>query len=102
VEQRPRTCLGQSSVFLQKFTERLIDFCSWRNLWQCPQVMADSADACAKSIMHHCHSARLVPKLCSALCKDRSAKLRQCCADYLTQVRACTIAWYAEASLYCK
>lgn len=48
--------------------------------------MAESADACVRSLLQHCHCARLLPRLCSTLCKDRSAKLRQCAAEYLILV----------------
>lgn len=57
------------------------------------QIMADSADMCSKSIVRHCPSARLVPRLCSVLLKDRSAKLRQCCAEYLIQVSQGPLYW---------
>ncbi|BDA47128.1 probable CLIP-associating protein 2 [Coccomyxa sp. Obi] len=50
------------------------------------QIMADSADACARVLLRHCQSPRLLPRLCSTLCKDRSAKLRQFAAEYLIQV----------------
>lgn len=50
------------------------------------QIMAESADACARVLLRHCQSPRLLPRLCSTLCKDRSAKLRQYAAEYLIQV----------------
>lgn len=37
-------------------------------------------------MLHHCHSPRLLPKLCSVLVGDKSAKLRQSAAKYLLQV----------------
>ena len=48
--------------------------------------MADAADACTRTILHACPSPRIVPRLCAVVCKDRSARLRQCCAHYLIQV----------------
>ena len=49
--------------------------------------MADAADACAKAIIAHCQSPKLVPRLCAVMVKDRSAKLRQFCCHYLVQAR---------------
>lgn len=54
------------------------------------QIMAESADACVRALLRHCQSPRLLPRLCSTLCKDRSAKLRQSAAEYLIQVSALT------------
>lgn len=39
-----------------------------------------------RTMLHHCRGPRLLPKLCDALARDRSSKLRQCCADALLQV----------------
>ncbi|KAK9807883.1 hypothetical protein WJX72_012183 [[Myrmecia] bisecta] len=50
------------------------------------QIMADSADLGMRTLLHHCRSPRLLPRLCDAICTDRSAKLRQSCAEYLLQV----------------
>ena len=38
------------------------------------------------AVMRSCRSQQLVGKLCDALCQDRSAKLRLCCAEWLLQV----------------
>lgn len=40
-----------------------------------------------RTILHNCRGPRLLPKLCDELARDRSSKLRQCCADALLQVR---------------
>ena len=50
-------------------------------------IMAESADVCAHAILRHCHSPRLLPRICDAAARDRAAKLRQCCCEYLLQVR---------------
>ena len=33
------------------------------------QVMAEAADGCALTVIQHCQSPRLMPLLCSAICK---------------------------------
>jgi hypothetical protein len=48
--------------------------------------MAEAADSCALTVIQHCQSHRLLPLVCSAVCTDRNAKLRQQCAVYLLQV----------------
>ena len=48
--------------------------------------MAEAADMCASSFVRHCHSHRLLPIICNAICTDRNAKLRQICTAYLFQV----------------
>ena len=52
------------------------------------QVMADAAHDCVKAIVTHSHSWRIVQRISDAVCKDRSPKLRLCCAEYLAQVGA--------------
>ncbi|KAK9843845.1 hypothetical protein WJX81_008697 [Elliptochloris bilobata] len=47
------------------------------------QIMAESADACARALLWHCRSPRLLPPLCAAAAGDRSARLRQCTTEYL-------------------
>ncbi len=49
--------------------------------------MAEPADACARALLWHCRSARLLPPLCAAAAGDRSARLRQCATEYLLLVR---------------
>ena len=56
------------------------------NLGVGSQVIAESSEAAVHAILHHCRGPRLLAKLCDALTRDRSAKLRQCCADALLQV----------------
>lgn len=51
------------------------------------QVMAESADLCAHSLLHHCPSPKLLKPLADVICMDKSAKLRQHCAKYMLQVR---------------
>lgn len=48
--------------------------------------MADAAHDCVKAIVTNSHSWRIVQLISSAICKDRSPKLRLCCAEYLAQV----------------
>ena len=50
------------------------------------QVMADAAHDCVKAIVTNSHSWRIVQLISNAICKDRSPKLRLCCAEYLGQV----------------
>ena len=50
------------------------------------QVMADAADLCCHTLVHHCPSQRLLKPLADALCTDRNVKLRQCSAKYMLQV----------------
>lgn len=52
-------------------------------LWQ---VVAESADACARTLLRHCHATKALPRLCSTVAKDRNGKLRQCASNYLLQV----------------
>ena len=54
------------------------------------QVMADAADVCMRQVLYYCQSAKLVPIIVNAGTKDRNPKLRQYCAQYLIQARACT------------
>ena len=51
------------------------------------QVMAEAADLCAHTLVHHCRSPRLLKPIADALCTDRNAKLRHFCAKYMLQVR---------------
>ena len=51
------------------------------------QVMADAAHDCVKAIVTNSHSHRIMQRIGDAICKDRSPKLRLCCAEYLRQVR---------------
>ena len=51
------------------------------------QVIAESAEAAVAAVMHSCRGSQLAGRLCDALCRDRSAKLRLCCADWLLQAR---------------
>jgi hypothetical protein len=60
------------------------------------QVMADAAHDCVKAIVTHSHSWRIVQRISDAVCKDRSPKLRLCCAEYLAKVGA---ALCAESAL---
>ena len=53
----------------------------------CTQVMADAAHDCVKAIVTNSHSHRIVQRIGDAICKDRSPKLRLCCAEYLRQAR---------------
>ena len=48
--------------------------------------MAEAANECVVSIIQNCHSHRLLPTICTAVCTDRNPKLRQHCATYLLQV----------------
>ena len=50
------------------------------------QVMADAAHECIRAIVTNSHSWRIVQRISDAVCKDRSPKLRLCCAEYLAQV----------------
>jgi len=50
------------------------------------QVIAESSEAAVAAVVRSCRGQQLVGKLCDALCRDRSAKLRLCCADWLLQV----------------
>ncbi|DBB01644.1 hypothetical protein WJX77_005003 [Trebouxia sp. C0004] len=50
------------------------------------QVMAEAADLCCHTLVHHCPSPRLLKPIADAVCTDRNAKLRQCCAKYMLQV----------------
>ena len=49
------------------------------------QVMAEAADLCCHTLVHHCPSPRLLKPIADAICTDRNAKLRQCCAKYMLQ-----------------
>ena len=49
------------------------------------QVMAEAADLCCHTLVHHCPSPRLLKPVADAVCTDRNAKLRQCCAKYMLQ-----------------
>ena len=51
----------------------------------CAQVMADAAHDCVKAIVTNSHSHRIMQRIGDAICKDRSPKLRLCCAEYLRQ-----------------
>ena len=50
------------------------------------QVMADAANECLHSILHHCRSGKLLPKISHFILTDKSAKIRQHCIKYLLQV----------------
>ncbi|KAL0035610.1 hypothetical protein WJX79_002530 [Trebouxia sp. C0005] len=50
------------------------------------QVMAEAADLCCHTLVHHCPSPRLLKPIADAVCTDKNAKLRQCCAKYMLQV----------------
>ena len=66
-----------------------------RSSWHCVsapfymhlQVIAESSEAAVAAVVRSCRGQQLVGKLCDALCRDRSAKLRLCCTDWLLQVR---------------
>lgn len=49
-------------------------------------VIAESADACIKSMLQHCKVARLLPKMVDFAKHDRSAVLRARCCEYLLLV----------------
>jgi hypothetical protein len=49
-------------------------------------VMADAAHACMMTIVSCCHSSRLLKSIVDGLVTDKSARLRQRCAEYLHQV----------------
>ena len=61
------------------------------------QVMADAAHDCVKAIVTNSHSHRIVQRIGDAICRDRSPKLRLCCAEYLRQARP-----PARTQLLCK
>eukprot|EP00887_Chlorella_sp_A99_P007207 scaffold2.g7207.t1 len=50
------------------------------------QVVNEAADSCAHTMLRHCQSAKLLPKLCTTVAGDRSGKLRQSAAEYLLHV----------------
>ena len=50
------------------------------------QVIAESSEAAVAAVVRSCRGQQLAGKLCDALCHDRSAKLRLCCAEWLLQV----------------
>ena len=50
------------------------------------QVMAEAADLCAHTLVHHCRSPRLLKPIADALCTDKNVKLRHFCAKYMLQV----------------
>lgn len=50
------------------------------------QVMAEAADLCAHSLLHHCPSPKLLKPLADVICTDKNPKLRQHCAKYMLQV----------------
>ena len=50
------------------------------------QVIAESSEAAVAAVVRACRGQQLVGKLCDALCRNRSAKLRLCCAEWLLQV----------------
>ena len=49
------------------------------------QVMADAADLCCHTLLHHCHSPKLLRSLCDVVRTDKNSKIRLCCAKYLLQ-----------------
>ena len=49
------------------------------------QVMADAADLCCHTVLHHCHSPKLLRSLCDVVRTDKNSKIRLCCAKYLLQ-----------------
>ncbi|KAG0621726.1 hypothetical protein M758_3G044000 [Ceratodon purpureus] len=49
-------------------------------------VIAESADACIKSILQHCKVARVLPKMVELAKHDRNAVLRARCCEYLLLV----------------
>ena len=51
----------------------------------CYQVMAEAADLCAHTIIHHCHAARLVRPLSDTVCKDKNTKMRLCSSKCILQ-----------------
>lgn len=53
------------------------------------QVISEAADTCLHTVVHHCHSLKLLQVVCTALCSDKNAKIRLHCSSYLLQVRAC-------------
>ena len=55
-------------------------------MWLATQVMADAADLCVHSLLHHCPSPKLLKPLADVICTDKNAKLRQHCAKYMLQV----------------
>ena len=55
------------------------------------QVMAEAADLCCHTLVHHCPSPRLLKPIADAICTDRNAKLRQYCAKYMLQASWPTI-----------
>ena len=55
------------------------------------QVMADAADLCCHTLLHHCHSPKLLRSLCDVVRNDKNSKIRLCCAKYLLQASP----WYA-------
>ena len=50
------------------------------------QVMSDAADACLSQLVGAVHSPALLAKITDTLTKDKSNKLRACCARYLLKV----------------
>lgn len=61
------------------------------------QIMAEAADAALAAVLQHCRVAALLPHIAGPLAKDRSVKLRQCCAAHLLQVRV----WPGACSACC-
>jgi hypothetical protein len=49
-------------------------------------VMADAAHSCVSTIFYHCQSSRLLRQAIDGLLHDKSARLRQRCAEYLHKV----------------
>lgn len=49
-------------------------------------MVCEAADACARAIIRHCHSAKLLPRLCATAAGDKSGRLRQSAAELLMQV----------------
>ena len=65
------------------------------------QVMADAAHDCVKAIVTNSHSHRIMQRIGDAICKDRSPKLRLCCAEYLRQVRLFCLVYAVYLSFSC-
>ena len=49
-------------------------------------VVAEAAHSCMTVIVHNCHSSRMLKGIVDPLVNDKSARLRQRCAEYLHQM----------------
>ena len=50
------------------------------------QIIAESGDLGVRGVLHNCHAKHLIPKICDAASKDRSAKLRSIATGWLSLV----------------